>query len=144
MHTLHLEILPIEILDLVKAFPNLRRLYQTNSPHFSDDVAQRYRNRNRAKGICWRNLDTVALDSRFLWAAGLTCPVRALYVGRVCSSKHATWLLQDLPVLRPVVLELGLVMPSVLDFGPGSSLHGAGLSRRWPYVSSNISRALKL
>jgi hypothetical protein len=122
MHTLHLENLPVEIPDLAKAFPNLRRLYHKDSQLFDDDDAQRYCLRNRKLGICWRTLDTVALNSRFLWATGLTCPVRALYVGRVCFSKHAKWLLQDLPVLRPVVLELGLVMPAVLESGSGSRL----------------------
>jgi hypothetical protein len=100
--------------ELVKTFPNLRHLFQKEDHLGFVDEA---RERSHALAMCWPSLDTVALESRALWAAGLNCPVRKLIIGYIISRKAIRMLLEDLPVLRPVVLDLALDMPSALYLG---------------------------
>jgi hypothetical protein len=114
VHTIRFTNVWAETPELVKAFPNLRHLDQGDDQVWEIDEV---RERSHDVAMCWPDLDTVALDSDFLWAAGLACPVRRLSYGFIDSQRDVRMLLEDLLILRPVVLDIALDIPST----PGRS-----------------------
>jgi hypothetical protein len=116
VHTIRFTNVWAETPELVKAFPNLRHLEQGDD-HIGD--IDEIRERSHDIAMCWPDLDTVALGSDFLWAAGLACSVRRLFCGFIVSQKAVRMLLEDLPTLKPVVLDIALDMP--MPSAPGWS-----------------------
>jgi hypothetical protein len=115
LHTLHLAGMYVETPELVKAFPNLRDLTQGDEA-FGGMEAQRQRSHDLA--MCWRNLDTLALTAQCLWGAGLTRAVRRLRCLFLENDHDVCMLVEDLPVLKPVVFQLELdIPPAVISQG---------------------------
>jgi hypothetical protein len=108
VHTIRFTNVWAETPELVKAFPNLRHLDQGDD-HIGE--IDEIRERSHDVAMCWPDLDTVALGSEFLWAAGLACSVRRLSCGFIVSQKDVHMLLEDLLILKPVVLDISLDMP---------------------------------
>jgi hypothetical protein len=131
VHTLNLSCIWADTPPLVKAFPNLRHLDQGDDYCGDPEDARQY---SLSEGRWWPTLDTVHLNTEFLWAAGLTCPVRRLFSDIKTCEADVNYLLADLPTLRPVVLDIDFRMPAFTET-PDSGVNPSMLARIWPLLS---------
>jgi hypothetical protein len=140
VHTLTTACIWQDTPELAKSFPNLRRLTQGEEYCGEPEDARQY---SLNEGICWPTLDTVHLDTEFLWAAGLTCSVRKLLCGIKTCEADVNYLLADLPTLSPVVLDVDFHLPAFTathDSGVSSSM----LARIWPLLSRTKTLVISL
>jgi hypothetical protein len=131
VHTLTTSCIWQDTPELTKAFPNLRRLSQ--GPDYCGEPEET-RQYCLNEGLCWPTLDTVHLDTQFLYAAGLTCPARELFGSIKTCEADVNYLLADLPTLSPVVLHIEFRIPAFTGT-PDSGVSTSVLARIWPLLS---------
>jgi hypothetical protein len=108
VHTIELECVYAVMPDLYHAFPNLRNLWIWNEDYFHPET---FRVTSRAAGQCWPSLDDVRLSDTSLCALGLTSRIRRLRIaGRLEADARVLFVVEDLPVMQPVVLHLSMRM----------------------------------
>jgi hypothetical protein len=108
VRTIELEGVHAVLPDLCHAFPNLRNLWLWNEVYVQPETD---RAASRATGRCWPSLDDVNLSDTALCALGLTCRIRRLTIAsQLESDALASFIVEDLPAMQPLVLRLSLHM----------------------------------